>query len=125
MDSATARERLQRLLDDIDRSTRQLQHEDAGASAELSTYDQHPADVASELSDMEREDAVLHLAAGQRAEVVAALARIDAGTYGRCTRCGRPIPEERLEARPEARYCLDDQRAVEAEHGATPGGVRS
>ncbi len=35
-----------------------------------------------------------------------ALARIDAGTYGRCTRCQSEIPEERLELRPFARTCV-------------------
>ena len=36
-------------------------------------------------------------------EVDAALRRVDDATYGTCERCGRPIPEERLEARPVAR----------------------
>jgi RNA polymerase-binding transcription factor DksA len=39
-------------------------------------------------------------------EVEAALARVDAGTYGTCERCGKPIPEGRLEARPVARTCV-------------------
>ncbi|TFV52140.1 TraR/DksA C4-type zinc finger protein [Blastococcus sp. TF02A_35] len=39
-------------------------------------------------------------------EIDAALARIDAGTYGRCTGCGAAIPEERLELRPFARTCV-------------------
>ena len=36
-------------------------------------------------------------------EVDAALRRVDDATYGICERCGRPIPHERLEARPVAR----------------------
>lgn len=39
-------------------------------------------------------------------EVEAALARMDEGTYGLCERCGDEIPEERLEARPQARMCV-------------------
>ncbi|MGY1723404.1 TraR/DksA family transcriptional regulator [Blastococcus sp. SYSU DS0533] len=39
-------------------------------------------------------------------EIDAALARIDEGTYGRCTGCGTAIPEERLELRPFARTCV-------------------
>ncbi len=35
-----------------------------------------------------------------------ALARIDAGTYGLCESCGRPIPLERLEAIPHTRFCV-------------------
>ncbi|MFN8232829.1 MAG: TraR/DksA family transcriptional regulator [Actinomycetota bacterium] len=40
-------------------------------------------------------------------DVDAALARIDAGTYGICSRCGNPIPSERLEALPWAALCID------------------
>jgi DnaK suppressor protein len=39
-------------------------------------------------------------------EIDAALARIDAGTYGRCVSCGAEIPEERLELRPFAGRCV-------------------
>jgi DnaK suppressor protein len=39
-------------------------------------------------------------------EIDAALARIDAGSYGRCTGCQAQIPEERLELRPFAGTCV-------------------
>ena len=39
-------------------------------------------------------------------DVDAALARLDAGTYGRCTVCGMPIPDARLAARPQAQTCV-------------------
>ena len=39
-------------------------------------------------------------------EIDAALVRIAAGTYGRCTRCHAEIPKERLELRPFARTCV-------------------
>ena len=39
-------------------------------------------------------------------QIDAALARIDAGTYGACTRCGTAIPEERLELRPFTATCV-------------------
>ena len=42
-----------------------------------------------------------------------ALARIDEGTYGICERCGNPIGRERLEARPSATLCIDDQRRLD------------
>ena len=42
-----------------------------------------------------------------------ALGRIEDGTYGLCTVCGRPIGEERLEAVPYATLCIDDKRALE------------
>ena len=46
-------------------------------------------------------------------EIDAALQRIEDGTYGVCERCGKPIEEERLEAIPWARLCLDDARKQE------------
>ena len=39
-------------------------------------------------------------------QIDAALARIDAGTYGACTKCGTTIPEERLELRPFSATCV-------------------
>lgn len=42
----------------------------------------------------------------QRADLVAALQRIDEGTYSKCENCGNDIPFERLEARPTARLCV-------------------
>jgi len=40
-------------------------------------------------------------------DVERALAKMDAGTYGTCERCGRPIGRERLEAIPWAMLCID------------------
>jgi RNA polymerase-binding transcription factor DksA len=39
------------------------------------------------------------------AEIEAALARIDAGSYGVCEQCGRRLRAEWLEASPQLRYC--------------------
>jgi DnaK suppressor protein len=43
-------------------------------------------------------------------DVEQALDRMDAGSYGRCERCGQPIDEERLEALPAARLCMACKR---------------
>ncbi len=47
------------------------------------------------------------------AQIDAALKRIDDGTYGTCTNCGREIAIERLEAYPWASLCIDCKRRVE------------
>ena len=47
------------------------------------------------------------------AAIDAAIARIDAGEYGICIRCGRAIGAERLRARPEAELCIDCARLLE------------
>jgi len=74
---------------------------------ELSAYDQHPADIASELfersKDMSlREDAQIKLNA-----IAHALKRMGEGTYGKCDMCGREIPVKRLAAVPYTTQCVD------------------
>jgi DnaK suppressor protein len=49
----------------------------------------------------------------EMAEVQAALARIEAGTYGVCEACGEAINPARLEAFPMARHCVHCQERVE------------
>jgi DnaK suppressor protein len=112
VDEAAARQRLEQLLTELDDSSRTLAAE-AGDAGELTHVDQHSAEAASELTEMERDGAVLAVVAGQRQEVLDALARLDAGTYGRCVDCGTTLPDERLEARPEAARCMNCQQELE------------
>src|SRR2546423_4705737 len=51
------------------------------------------------------------------ADIDQALMRIEEGTYGVCVRCGKEIPERRLEALPTARYDADCQSIVEQSTG--------
>jgi len=74
---------------------------------------QHPADVASETEARSRDLGLLEQIEGELRDVDDALRRLDDGTYGVCAVCGRPIPDERLEAFPAARY--------DAEHEPGPG----
>jgi DnaK suppressor protein len=76
---------------------------------------QHPADHATALVDKEMGESLEGSSGHIMREIDEALARIEAGTYGLCAMCGRPIPEERLDAVPYATLCLDDKRAEE--HG--------
>ena len=46
--------------------------------------------------------------------ITAALNRLDAGTYGTCTRCGTDIPPARLEAVPHAAACVPCQARADA-----------
>ncbi|MFN2445507.1 MAG: TraR/DksA family transcriptional regulator [Vicinamibacterales bacterium] len=50
---------------------------------------------------------------GVLSQIRAALARIDAGTYGACVIDGEPIEEARLEAVPWTPYCLEHQEMQE------------
>lgn len=114
MDDNVARERLEELLRELERSAAVLQHDEAGETGELSTFDQHPADSGTNLADADREEASLEVLLAQQERVRAALQRLGAGSYGRCVDCGRDLPDERLEARPEAERCVDCQQKVEA-----------
>ena len=50
-------------------------------------------------------------------EIDEALRRIEDGTYGQCSRCGKPLDEERLKAMPTAKYDAECQAAIEAAQG--------
>lgn len=114
MDANAARKRLEELLAELEASAQVLQHSGGADTGELSTLDQHPADSGTSLADADREEASLEVMLAQQERVRAALARVDAGTYGQCVDCGRQLPEERLDARPEADRCVDCQQKAEA-----------
>ena len=63
-----------------------------------STSDNHLADSASETYERELEEGLEEDAQAQLREVDDALVRIEDGTYGTCTACGKAIPAARLEA---------------------------
>jgi RNA polymerase-binding protein DksA len=77
------------------------------------TSDNHLGDSAT--ATLGREiDYTLGENSGQvLSEIMAALERIEKGTYGTCTVCGGEIGEERLEAYPWASLCIDDARKAE------------
>jgi RNA polymerase-binding protein DksA len=76
---------------------------------EQMTYGSQAA-AASQVFAQQRDLALREAAERRVREVDAALARIDAGTFGRCTACGEPIAEARLDALPWAALCIDCQR---------------
>jgi DnaK suppressor protein len=73
--------------------------------------DDHIADSASETYMRELDGGLEENAEHLLAKVEGALERLDAGTYGTCAICGRPIEEERLRAVPYAKLCIEDKRA--------------
>jgi DnaK suppressor protein len=105
LDTATARKRLDETREELDRSIMVLQG-DRPLEERSAEYPQDPADAGTNLSESERVEAVLSVAKQQLAEVLDALHRIDDGTYGTCTDCGKVVPEGRLEAKPEAARCV-------------------
>jgi DnaK suppressor protein len=121
MDKATARKRLeeertrlQGIRDGLQREQEEATSETAG---ELSSFDQHPGDIGTETFEMEKNVSVLEQVEDELKEVDAAFERLERGEYGRCLACGRPIGDERLEAMPATRYCIEDKAKAEREAG--------
>ena len=79
--------------------------------SELSDYDQHPADTASETFEREKDLSILEQLENELAELQAALERVDAGTYGIDEETGQPIDPARLDALPTARTNIPDAGA--------------
>ena len=74
-------------------------------SADTATDDEHDPEGTTAY-DRARTATLIEAAERHLTEIAAARARLDAGTYGVCEVCGKPIPPERLAARPTARTCV-------------------
>ncbi len=79
-------------------------------TGEETAYDNHLGDTATVTYDRELDYSLEENAEQVLTEIDAALQRIEDGTYGICAICGRPIGEERLEARPWTTLCIEDAR---------------
>ena len=69
--------------------------------------DEHDPEGVTLSAEWSRLAALVEAAQSELRQVEDALLRVDAGTYGVCESCARPIPAARLEARPMARMCVD------------------
>ncbi len=78
------------------------------------TYGSQAA-AASQVFAQQRDLALRDRVDHQLDLVSEAIARLDAGTFGTCVRCGRPIADDRLEALPWAPRCIDCQRIADRE----------
>lgn len=109
MDFATVRVELEQMVRESDAAIQALELQDE--------LEPDADDLSAELAEADREEALAEAADGRREEALAAIARLDAGTYGACIDCGKPIPEVRLEFRPEAARCLECQQVFEDREG--------
>ena len=116
MDNDTAR----RLLDaERERLTATLESLETDLEAqkeslqELSVVDEHQGDIGTETFEREKDLSIVESVRAGIEDVDAALERLDAGTYGSCEVCHKPIADERLEAVPAARFCVEHQAEIE------------
>lgn len=102
-------ERLERLRAEV---TAALAHRDLAESEGASDGHHHPAEAATDADQRERELRDRLRWKEREERLKAALAAIDAGTYGICVDCGEEISEGRLKALPDAVRCVSCQRAA-------------
>ena len=108
------RERLDALRNDFAADGLTAESEESSLG-ELSSMDQHQADVGTETFNRERDLSILENIEAELADVEHAIRRLDDGSYGTCEACGKPIDDARLEAMPAARFCVEDQAHAERE----------
>lgn len=100
---AAERERLVEQLAGLDRAHGEI----VDASELVATDDEHDPEGATIAFERAQVAALRRDGNVVLTEIDAALERLEAGTYGICVRCGRPIAPARLDARPAAPTCID------------------
>ncbi|NNG40064.1 TraR/DksA family transcriptional regulator [Flexivirga sp. ID2601S] len=114
MDDEVARARLRELGESADARLRELRasfDDVVEALRDSNADDEHDPEGRTIAVDRSMIDTLAKDAAAQRVAVDAALARLADGSYGVCERCGAPIGDGRLEARPTTTFCIDCARA--------------
>lgn len=102
-------EKRQEIAETIQPLREEKQQEGADTpSAELSGMPTHHGDAGTRDFRKGMQQKLLENEETRLVEVDRALERIENGTFGACQECGKPIGEQRLEAKPWARYCIDD-----------------
>jgi DnaK suppressor protein len=104
MDRERARELLAGERERIVRTLARLGHQDTGEPAE-----DNPANLASDLYQDELDEGLADDLREELAAVERAEARLVDGTYGLSIESGKPIPDERLEARPAAERTAEEE----------------
>lgn len=82
--------------------------------SELSTYDQHPGDIGSEVFERSKDMSLREADRIKLEAVDDALMRMENGKYGYCDTCGREIAPERLEAIPYTTICKECKEKKES-----------
>jgi DnaK suppressor protein len=88
------------------------------AEAAADHFERREDSSAQVASERELEFAIGERETSELAMIDAALARIDAGSYGECIDCAVQIPAARLKASPEASRCIPCQEKFEQHQAA-------
>jgi DnaK suppressor protein len=113
---AKLRAQLEEDLARVEADIAALDHEERNSQSEASgenAYRDHMADQGSATFEREMDMTFEENDRDALDRVRAAIARMDEGTYGVCTRCGAEIPAARLEAVPAPSLCIQCKEAEE------------
>jgi DnaK suppressor protein len=116
MDESRARELLVKERDEVASLLRGTEQQ---AEIGLETNDDIPRDFGDEalpLTEQGNDEAVAEELQDRLDAIDRALARLEAGTYGRSVLSGKAIPDERLEADPAAELTVEEARAQESQN---------
>jgi len=81
-------------------------------SSELSYYDNHPSDIATEINDIEKGMAFKVNEESIIRRIDDAFTRIEDGSYGKCKYCGKDIDMKRLQVIPYAENCIECEKKI-------------
>src|SRR5579864_2758917 len=90
-----------------ERESLRAQLAELGYGAKGLDYDPNFADSSQVTAERGETEALVSKLVEGLHEVEHALTKIDTDKYGTCESCGQAIATDRLEARPEARLCID------------------
>lgn len=107
MDQQVMQQLKRQLEQELQEIEQRLEESERPQATELSNYDNHPADNASDLTDQLTEMAMDEHREDTVEEIKKALQAMADGTYGKCVVCGEEIPLGRLEAMPKALTCVE------------------
>jgi RNA polymerase-binding transcription factor DksA len=113
MDATKARELLEQRRRDLEKLARIAGEGSADESGDDAPVE--PAELATETLEREVGLSIKETAEASLIDVDRALKRLEDGSYGLCVACGKPIPDGRLEAKPEAEYDIAHQPSAAAQ----------
>lgn len=96
-----------RITKELENYSRKDYHESDNRGSKFPEYGDKPDENAQEISEYTATVAEERLLEDSLSDVEGALKRIEAGTYGICKYCQKPINSKRLLARPTASSCID------------------
>ena len=104
----TERQELQEQLETLEENTFAASQSDMSGEV---AFDDETADAGTATFERERDFSIVNNVQDLLSKIDRALRRMDAGTYGLCDRCGKPIEKARIKALPYVDLCIKDAQA--------------